>query len=360
MEKKKVFVIMPFQEVFFEVFEMLKLKFKDDFVFSNAADEANQQNILKDIIQPIYEADIIIADLTGLNANVMYELGLAHTFNKKTIIITQDDLSSLPFDLKQYRAKDYNIHFKKFEELIEYLKTNLYGAIKGNVSFSNPVKDFLRLEKIEDSSWFIENEEIILDEETNKGFIDYLADIDLDAEKLTGIIINMSNDLQDLNDGVSNSSQEIERVKKNGGNGLAAFARKETKKIAGCLDDFRTKLINHNISIEESWNNIEKNTLGLLENKFAANENNRGDLIHYLTSLYNLKVQIANSNLSVESMKTALQGCLGLQRSMNQSIRFLLTDLSTYINITERIQSSIEKILDKSKFIVGTIDYSSI
>lgn len=42
----------------------------------------------------------------------------------------------------------------------------------------------------------------------------------------------MSNDLQDLNDGVSNSSQEIERVKKNGGNGLAAFARKETKKIA--------------------------------------------------------------------------------------------------------------------------------
>lgn len=33
MEKKKVFVIMPFQEVFFEVFEMLKLKFKDDFVF---------------------------------------------------------------------------------------------------------------------------------------------------------------------------------------------------------------------------------------------------------------------------------------------------------------------------------------
>ena len=117
---KKVFVIMPFKDEFFEVYEMLKLKFGDRFEFSNAGDEENQQNILKDIIQPIYEADVIIADLTGLNANVMYELGLAHGLNKKSIVITQDDLSVLPFDLKQYRAKDYNTHFKKFAELVDW------------------------------------------------------------------------------------------------------------------------------------------------------------------------------------------------------------------------------------------------
>ena len=83
-----------------------------------------------DIIQPIYESDIVIADLTGLNPNVMYELGLAHSFNKKTIVITKDDLSQLPFDLKQYRAKDYDTHFLRFEELLNYLKINLYGAIQ--------------------------------------------------------------------------------------------------------------------------------------------------------------------------------------------------------------------------------------
>ncbi len=90
---------------------MLKSKFSEDFEFTNAGDEGNQQNILMDIIQPIYESDIVIADLTGLNPNVMYELGLAHSFNKKTIVITKDDLSQLPFDLKQYRAKDYDTHF---------------------------------------------------------------------------------------------------------------------------------------------------------------------------------------------------------------------------------------------------------
>ena len=104
---------MPFEDKFFEVYEMLKRKFEEDFIFSHAGDEDNQQNILKDIIQAIYEADIVIADLTGLNANVFYELGVAHTLNKKVIIITQD-ISSLPFDLKSYRAKEYSTHFVKF------------------------------------------------------------------------------------------------------------------------------------------------------------------------------------------------------------------------------------------------------
>ena len=134
---------MPFQDPFFEVYEMLKMQFADSFEFTNAADEGNQQNILKDIVQPIYEADVVIADLTGLNPNVMYELGLAHSFNKKTITITQDELSTLPFDLKQYRAKDYSTHFKKFAELLDYLKTNLNGAVDNSVIYGNPVKDFL-------------------------------------------------------------------------------------------------------------------------------------------------------------------------------------------------------------------------
>ena len=48
MGKKKVFMIMPFEDKFFEVYEMLKRKFEEDFIFSHAGDEDNQQNILKE------------------------------------------------------------------------------------------------------------------------------------------------------------------------------------------------------------------------------------------------------------------------------------------------------------------------
>lgn len=357
MSKKKVFVIMPFQDEFFEVYEMLKMRFSEHFEFSNAGDESNQQNILKDIIQPIYEADVVIADLTGLNANVMYELGLAHSFNKKTIVITKDDLSLLPFDLKQYRAKDYDTHFKKFAELLDYLETNLIGAIENTVSYSNPVKDFLTLEKIDNVTWFSDKYTIKLEDDSDKGFLDFLDGIETNTLALTNTINEITEGMKKMTEGVTLSTGEIQRVNKNGGNGTASFVRKESKKVAKHLDSFSSKLRTSNSSLSTLWDKIEKNTLGLLENKFASSENNKIYLIEYLKSLYGMKNSITNSNSSMEGLKSSMESVIGMERSLNQSVRFLITDISSYIVITERIKTSIDKILSKSKFVVGNIDY---
>ena len=116
--KQKVFVITPFDEDFLALYDELKSNFEHDFKFTNAGDLDNQQNILQDIVEGIYQADVIIADLTGLNANVFYELGLAHAMNKKVIIITQD-IGELPFDIKSYRANEYSLQFNKLPKLID-------------------------------------------------------------------------------------------------------------------------------------------------------------------------------------------------------------------------------------------------
>lgn len=355
MKKYKVFVIMPFEDEFFEVYEMLKMEFEDKYEFTNAGEEGNQQNILKDIIQPIFEADIVIADLTGTNANVMYELGLAHAFNKKTIVITKDFMSALPFDLKQYRAKDYSTHFKKFAELVEYLKVNLGGAINGDVSYSNPVKDFLTLEKIEGKNWFDEKPLITLEDNTEKGFLDFLADIEENTNNLTKNIEEMTNDMADMSDGVVKSTSEIERVNKNGGSGTANFVRNATKKAAKCIDIFSSKLRERNKKIFLLWNEIEKNTLGLLENKFSVTKDNKTNLIEYLKSLYGMKNAIEGSNNSVVGLKESLKNNIGIERSMNQAIKFVEEDLNTYLTNTNIMCLSIDKILEKSKFIVGEI-----
>lgn len=356
MEKKKVFVIMPFKDEFFEVYEMLKMKFSDRFEFSNAGDEENQQNILKDIVQPIYEADVIIADLTGLNANVMYELGVAHSFNKKTIVITKDDLSGLPFDLKQYRAKDYDTHFKRFAELLEYLEKSLIGAVENTVCYSNPVKDFLSLEKIDMPQFFGDTPDVALEDDSDKGFLDFLADIETNSQELTNTINDLNNDMNEMSTGIKSSANEIDRVNQKGGNGTAAFVRKESKKASKVIDSFSSKLRERNKSMSRLWDEIEKNTLGLLENKFAFSNDNKDHLVAYLKSLRGLQDAITQSNESVEGLKTSMNNNLGLERSMNQAIRFAVADLSSYIVITERIKASIDKILAKGKFVVGNID----
>lgn len=355
MEKKKVFVIMPFQDQFFEVYEMLKMQFQETFDFSNANDEGNPQNILKDVVQPIYDADIVIADLTGLNPNVMYELGLAHTFNKKTIIITQDDLNTLPFDLKQYRAKDYSTHFKKFAELVEFLKRMLEGAVDGSVSYSNPVKDFLAIEHIDAVDWFKEKTSIHLDEDDDKGFLDYLAEIETDSEQLAKNIVEIGNDINVLGKGVSKSNEEINRVKKNGGNGNVSFIRKEAKKVSQHIDEFSGKLRKHNTENMEVWDKIEVNSLGLIENPIAANDANVEELKKYMESLKTLKTSATQSRSSVVGLKESMNSVKGLERSLNQSIRFVIQDLDTFIGFIDNLNTSIDKIVAKSRFVVGSI-----
>lgn len=356
VEKKKVFVIMPFEDKYFEIYEMLKRQFEDDFLFSHAGDEDNQQNILKDIVQAIYDADIIIANLTGLNPNVFYELGIAHTLNKKVIIITED-ISTLPFDLKSYRAKEYSTHFVKFAELLDALKKYMYGAISGETTFSNPVADFLNTkdEKEVAASIYQRNTAITLDEDSDRGFLDFLSGIEENTEELTGNITQMTEDMGTMSAGISKSTSAIERINNTGGNGTANFVRKEAKKVAKYIGTFSSQLRLHNQSYVELWTKIEKDTLGLLENKFAAN--NSQSLITYLKSLKGMQKAIGESCSSVESMKKSSLNNLGMERTLNQAIRFLDGDLDNYLNIMGQIASSIDRILEKSRFVVGNIDF---
>ena len=355
MEKAKVFVIMPFADEFFESYEMLKDHFEDDFTFSHAGDEDNQQNILADIISPIYYADIVLADLSGLNPNVMYELGIAHSFNKKTIIITKDDLCKLPFDLKQYRTKDYSTHFKKFYDLVEYLDKNLRGAVDGNVVFSNPVSDFLDKNRIQPQDLFHSSDYSLEIPEGEKGFLDFLADIEEDTERMNDEITAISVDMTTMNSGMGECTREIDRVKKSGGGGTAVFARKQSKKAAGYISEFSRQLKQHTKSIQELWAKIEKNTLGLLENEYATKAENKGALINYVKGLYKLKLAIIKANESIVTMKTASLSNMGIERSMNQSIRFLSQDLSAYLDMAEQMVKSIERIIGKSHFVIGDV-----
>lgn len=258
MNKTKVFVIMPFSDDFFESFELMKEHFEENFEFSNAGNEDNQQNILADIITPIYNTDIVLADLTGLNPNVMYELGIAHSFNKKTIIITRDDLSKLPFDLKQYRAKGYSSHFKQFYELLSYLEKNLYGAVDGSVIFNNPVSDFLDKNQLDPQKLFVK-EQIDLEIPNNeKGLIDFIADLEEDIGSITTNVDEMIIETKDMNAGIENCTQEIERVQNTGGNGTAAFVRKQSKKVAEFISAYSKHLKKHSESINSLWIKVEK------------------------------------------------------------------------------------------------------
>jgi len=56
---------------------------------------------------PTKSAKLILADLSGKNPNVFYELGLAHALAKPAILITES-MDDVPFDLQALRVLEYN------------------------------------------------------------------------------------------------------------------------------------------------------------------------------------------------------------------------------------------------------------
>jgi len=118
MEKPKIcFVIMPFGKRGTPEFEhhlwiyreMIKPVLKELGYKAVRADELEHfGNITRDIINLLYEGDLVIADLSGKNANVFYELGVRHAlFHCGTIPIIKDG-ETLPFDIANYRTIFYS------------------------------------------------------------------------------------------------------------------------------------------------------------------------------------------------------------------------------------------------------------
>jgi len=63
-------------------------------------------SVTNTIIRKVYESDLVIANLTGNNPNVMYEVALRHASAKPIIHITEN-IRELPFDISDQRTIPY-------------------------------------------------------------------------------------------------------------------------------------------------------------------------------------------------------------------------------------------------------------
>lgn len=112
------------------------------------ADELYGRHIIQDIWDKINESRIIIADITGRNPNVCYELGLAHALEKDVIIISQN-VKDIPFDLSNYRTIIYQDNSDGYEKLEKELPKNIENCLFSDLvdNFGNRIEnnDFLLL-----------------------------------------------------------------------------------------------------------------------------------------------------------------------------------------------------------------------
>lgn len=124
VSEKTAFCLMPFHKKFDKIYASIKIACSQAGYTCFRSDEPfNPGNVLRQILQMMTTAEIIIAVLDGKNPNVFYEIGLAHSLGKTVILIgnakSPDDIS---FDLKSERLLLYNNPKELQQKLFTSLK----------------------------------------------------------------------------------------------------------------------------------------------------------------------------------------------------------------------------------------------
>ncbi len=145
MDKKICFVIMGFgkkidyennrevdldivytkiiRKIFNEKFENFKLIRSDELTTSTIIDV--------DMYDFLLRADLVIADITTMNPNALYELGVRHGVKPKSTLVIADEKTKLPFDLNHTRILKYKEIGTELEnDEIEEISIKLVEAIE--------------------------------------------------------------------------------------------------------------------------------------------------------------------------------------------------------------------------------------
>lgn len=102
-----VSVMMPFNASLMPVFYTIETACLQNQMACTRADNIwLNPSVIDDVANLIDRSAVVVFDCSGKNANVFYELGLAHAWGKEVIILT-DDPADIPFDLRHIRHLIY-------------------------------------------------------------------------------------------------------------------------------------------------------------------------------------------------------------------------------------------------------------
>jgi hypothetical protein len=134
-----ILIVMPFEHEWSNnVHDMIELACGEvaatvaDLRWQRADGISEPGRITDQIVNAILNAALIVADVTGYNPNVMFELGFADAAGKPIVVLNQN-LDENPFDIKDWRAIVYDPArlADARTELVSFIRGGLVAARRG-------------------------------------------------------------------------------------------------------------------------------------------------------------------------------------------------------------------------------------
>lgn len=134
-EKPFVFVVMPFAPEWGDVYE-LGIRPACEAAGAHCS-RVDEQIFLESILERIYvqieRADMVVAEMTGRNPNVLYETGYAHGMGKPVVLLTRST-EDIPFDLRHY---PHIVYGTSIANLKQELQKRIHSLISSPTEFKS-------------------------------------------------------------------------------------------------------------------------------------------------------------------------------------------------------------------------------
>ena len=302
VSQKSCLVIMPFRGPFDSYYEQIikPAVFKAKMKCLRADEIYSVSPIMNDVLTRIHSADIIIAELTTRNQNVLYELGIAHAIGKPALMLSQT-MDDIPSDLRHWRILLYDtIALNWAQELGKSIEKSL-KEIESLGHFSvKPDREiiFFALQGVD---------------ELQTGFLQYWSFF-VDYIKTTKRIV-FDFKVTRLKDGLELEVKLTDEVKKDEVKKyLKEYYSYLLQKDINCEESFTYEVMNNevellNLQLREQKSNLERH-IDILATKNRILENNKLDLFTLLQSSLNKPIQLSlnqsNEQTQIQSQKTEM------------------------------------------------------
>jgi len=313
--RPRAFVIMPFGEGFNEIYDLFisGALIEAGYDVLRADDIRSQQNILKDIVAGIANSNLIVADLTGANPNVYYEVGLAHAFRKQVILMTQE-IDDLPFDLRSYRVISYSTHFSDINRAKTQLVSLATDARTGKIPFGSPVTDFLS--GLPDKA--------IIQEKTEKmqqtivgeaGLLDYLVDMEDGFTKLSETVLKVAGEMESISKTTTAKTERLKALSASGG--PARTKRAVVINIAQYYSRFADSLSRYNDDYADSLTTTRTSLEYLMRAQRPSNGEEQYQLRAFIEQMNKSETSVQEAKASIDSLAEITRKTPRLERTFN-------------------------------------------
>ncbi|MFB7228138.1 hypothetical protein ACFCY9_10515 [Streptomyces fimicarius] len=291
---------------------------------------AHAGELTEQICRHVLESDFVIADVSGGNANVMYELGLRHVTGKPTIHIGEH--GQLPFDISLIRTIRFDRSSSGLIDAREELERALESGIRDGFDLLTPARILLGLRPLGPTTDSVDDE-TAADDPDAPGLIDRFAVVE---DRMGGTMETMeaiTSTLDVIARAFEDASPEMERVARPG----APFSARVPvlEKLAASLAEPAADLKEHATRFAGQMAEMDAAVRAAFDFYASIPEESRGvDEEAFLAQMLSTSQDAQELVEGIESFKSTLKLMSGASRHFRAPSKDIATALKQFGGVT--------------------------